>query len=62
MNEREMYIVGNEDGEARIQCRRKGCLTPAGFWFEITLPYDATPAVVDRLWHQHRLDHANKER
>lgn len=74
MPEQEMFLVGNENGEVMIQCRRKGCEVPRPkigrshlggsptMWLEIEVPYDATPLDADRLWHQHRVDHANKER
>ena len=75
MAEQEMYLVGREDGSVAIQCRRKGCevrrldksplaqVSPyRTSWLEIGVPYDATPLDADRLWHQHRVDHANKER
>lgn len=68
-----MFLVGDESGGVNIQCRRKGCevkrldtspLAQASpyraTWLEIEVPYDATPLDVDRIWHQHRVDHANK--
>lgn len=71
----EMRFVGNEDGEVTIQCQRRGCMVDravygmlAGLnprskvWLEIPIPYDATPKDVDRIWHQHRIDHANREK
>lgn len=60
----EMRLTGTEDGEVFIQCRRKGCmvrLRDARFYLDILVPYDATPTVVDRMWMQHRLEHANRE-
>lgn len=71
-----MRFVGNEDGEVTIQCQRRGCmvdrqvfggslapLSPRSkVWLEIPIPYDATPKDVDRIWHQHRIDHANREK
>ena len=74
MTDQEMFLLGREDGTVVIQCRRKGCMVPrpkTGLshlnphqmtWLEIELPYEATPLDADRLWHQHRVDHANKER
>ena len=74
MVEREMFLVGDESGEVYIQCRRRGCMVPREphglgalnpsrmVWLEITIPYDATPRDVDRIWAEHRLAHANKER
>lgn len=70
--EQEMFLVGDEDGAVNIQCRRKGCEVPRpktslshlresqSVWLEIEVPYSATPLDVDRIWHQHRVDHANK--
>lgn len=65
--EQEMYLVGNEDGEVSIQCRREGCLVPGNChnkmcWLEIPVPYAATPMDVDRIWMQHRIEHANLPR
>ena len=73
MAEQEMYLVGHEDGSVAVQCRRKGCevrepvrstsgVEVRAVWLEIEVPYEATPLDVDRIWHQHRVDHANKER
>ena len=61
MVEREMFLVGDECGGVFIQCRRKGCLVD-GFWLQFPVPHDATPRDVDRIWAEHRLAHANKER
>lgn len=73
----EMFLMGNEDGSVWIQCRRKGCMVDRQVygsyaaalsannqrvWLQIPLPYDATPKDVDRIWMQHRLDHANREK
>lgn len=67
---REMFLMGNEDGSVWIQCRRKGCMVAAEaygehmrlVWLQIPLPYDADPRDVERVWMQHRLDHANREK
>lgn len=62
MIEPEMRLAGNEDGEAYIECRRGGCMVHEnGNWwyFQIVLPYDATPRAVWDLWHEHRIAHAN---
>lgn len=61
VDNREMYLVGDESGGVFIQCRRKGCLVD-GFWPEIPVPMDARPWDVDQLWVQHSLAHANKPR
>lgn len=69
----EMRLVSNYDGEVAIQCQRKGCmvdrensgaLSPSNqkAWLEIPLPYDADPRLVEKVWMQHRLDHADNAR
>lgn len=67
--EQEMFLSGGEGGEVFIVCRRKGCMIqwsetrkPHLVWLQIEVPYEATPLDVDRIWMQHRIEHANRER
>lgn len=69
----EMFLMGDADGSVWIQCRRKGCevrrldtspLAASPYqtsWLEIPVDFWATPKDVDRIWMQHRLEHANRE-
>lgn len=66
----EMRLIGDEDGAVHILCERKGCMVDISspldptrlVWLTIKVPYDATPRVLDQMWMQHRLEHANRSR
>lgn len=57
----EMRLSCNFDDEVVILCTREGCRVDS-FWLEIPLPFDATPMIVERMWMEHRLAHANLEK
>lgn len=65
MPEPEMWVTGGRDGDAVICCRRQRCLVAGPghrkpfYFLEIELPYQATPKDIDRIWHQHRIDHSS---
>lgn len=63
----EMRLVGDEDGAVWILCERTGCMVPGECFAKvcflmIPVPSSATPLDVDRIWMQHKVDHANLEK
>lgn len=63
MPEPEMWVGGNEDGVAVIFCSRERCMTSRPllpkFYLEIELPYYTSPKEIDRIWHEHRIEHSS---
>lgn len=66
MPDPEMWVGGNVDsGAAAIYCSRERCMVAPGtapgryYYLEIELPYKCSPKEIDRIWHQHRIEHSS---